>query len=215
VTYTAKDLTFNEEQHLYTLPDGTIPPSVTEILSATGVSTDFNRLSDVNPRLAGQIEARRALGTAVHKDAHALDDDDLVWDRTNNKVKPYLLAWMTCKENLGLTPVARERVLYHPTLRYAGTMDGVFSVRDECLVLVDLKIGSAEDAAAHLQTALYWLAYEQDRPAQMPTRRWAIELDPGRRVPYKLVRYENYDDFNKARAVVTTYYEQPARRFRR
>lgn len=205
-------LTFDYASHTYRTPEGVVVPSVTQILKATGMSTDFETLTGMSARLAAQINYRRDLGTAVHADAHAYDDNDLDLDAVSPVVRPYLDAWATCRANLGLTPLVRERIVYHPTAGYCGMLDGIFRRDEKCQkILLDLKIGDPEDAAADLQTAAYEGAYRLDGEHQIDER-WSVQLLPGRRVPYKVTVYDDWQDFETFKACVTVYKQLVARK---
>ncbi len=210
--FTGADLVFTETTHEYRLPDGRVVPNVTTILKETGVATNFEEISSRSSKLAQAIEYRRALGTAVHADCHAFDDDDLDWQAMHDDVRPYVDAWSVFRDNTRLRPLARERRVFHPQDFYCGTLDGVFARPDETAVLVDIKIGDPFDAAAHLQTAAYQAAYHVDRPDVPILERWAVRLIPDRRIPYDITRYTDWQDINRFRAVLTTFAEQPVRR---
>lgn len=174
-------LTFDEASHTYRAPDGSVVPSVTGILRATGVSADFEDLAGMSTKIGAAIELKRELGTALHADAHAYDDDDLDWSTVNEQVKPYLEAWATFRENFKhLRPATRERRVYHPTLRYAGTLDGIFLTGDEVEPTI--------------------------------TERWSVQLTPGKKVPYRITEYTDWNDGQVWSAIVATYYAQRARR---
>jgi hypothetical protein len=211
---TGSDLRFDAERHEYRLPDDRVVPNVTSILRATGVSVDFEEISTLSSKLRDAIDYRRALGTAVHADCHAFDDNDLDWSAVHDAVKPYVEAWTVFREQKNLQPRARERRVFHPGDFYCGTLDGLFEQPNGRLVLVDIKIGDPHDAAAHLQTAAYLAAYEHEAALVTNAERWAVRLIPERRIPYDIVQYSNWQDINKFRAVLTTFYEQPARRAR-
>jgi hypothetical protein len=209
------DLAFDAARHEYRLPSGVLVPSVTQILKAVGVATDFDEIAGRSQKLADAIDYKRALGTAAHADCHAYDDQDLEWSQVHPDVHPFVRAWETFRQNTGLTPMARERRVYHPGLGYCGTLDGVFLTKADRKVLVDIKLGDPFHAAAHLQTAAYLEAWNQERPfADDVVERWAVRLIPDRRVPYDITRYDDWRDTQKFRAVLTAYYEQPERRRR-
>lgn len=211
---TSRDITFRPDAHLYLEPDGTIVPSVTGILSAVGVSVDFNALAQTSARLGDAIQLKRDIGSALHADAHAYDDHDLEWSTVDPRVRPYLDAWVVFRENSGLRPVARERLVYHPVYRYAGTLDGIFETGAGRLVLPDLKTGDPDDAGCQFQTAAYLEAWRADHPerAGEPVERWGVQLVPGQRVPYRVHKYDAWDDFQKFLAFLTTYRHQSTRR---
>lgn len=208
-------LTFDATAHEYRTADGRVVPSVTQVLHAVGIATDFEAIAARSSRLAEAIEFRRALGTAAHADCHAFDDDDLDWAAVDERVAPYVGAWVTFRQNSGLMPVARERRVFHPTLFYAGTLDGVFLRPNGARVLVDIKLGDPKDAGAAYQTAAYEAAYLLEHPEQPIAERWAVQLIPGRTIPYAITnysaRYDAWRDFQVFQAAVTVYAAQAAR----
>lgn len=200
-------LAFDAAEHVYTVAGNRIP-SVTEILKWTRVSTDFDALPNREA-----IERARDRGTALHADAHALDDGDLDWSTVHDEVKPFLKAWEQFKTDKNATPISRERRVYDRALNVAGTLDGIFTVYlSPVPVLIDIKTGDAESAAARYQTAAYLLAYASECPDALMYRRWSVELTPERRVPYRVTEYTDFRDFDVWRAIVATYYASSARR---
>jgi len=216
-TFGGADLIFNDALHEYRLPlDGRIVPSVTTILRVTGMSIDFEELKSRSLTLAGKIDYKRALGTAAHADCHAFDDGDLDWSTVHADVAPYIEAWATMRENLGLTPTARERRVFHPTLFYCGTLDGIFRREaDGRRILIDMKLGDPADAAADLQTAAYEEAYRIDHPDELVDERWSVHLVPECKIPYRTTNYsaqaDCWEHFPKFQACVCVYHERMAR----
>lgn len=208
----AADLLFEESVHIYRLKDGRVVPSVTQILGAVGVAADFEAIGAMRSGLADQIEERRNLGAAVHQDAHAYDDDDLDRHTVDARVEPYLQAWITFRANHGVRPLARERVVFDPVHFYCGTLDGVFLTPEGRTVLIDIKIGDPKDAAADLQTSAYEAAWRLEHHDEPIHERWAVQLLPGRSVPYNITPYTDWRDFAKFKACVTVFHEQAARR---
>lgn len=211
---TGVDLLFYPETHEYFTPPGRdgglAVPNVTTILSAVRASVDFDALERVRP---GVVEFRRQLGTAVHHDCHAYDDEDLDVATVDARVRPYLDVWGLVRMNKRLRPVTRERRVYHDKLGFCGTLDGIFEIVDTGQrILADLKIGDPEDAAAHLQTAGYEAAYRHEFPDERIDERWSIQLCPGLATPYRIQRYRDFRDFGKFQACLTVFHEQPARR---
>lgn len=218
MTYTIDDLTFDPVAHRSTLPDGSEVPHVTGIIRAVGVSQDFAALATISDNLESAIELATYRGTAVHADCHAYDDGDLDWSTVDPRVMPYVDAWATCRQNMGFVPLTRERRVFHPLYFYTGILDGVMRYGDK-VVLPDIKTGDPESAAGHLQTAAYEAAHRAQHPdAPLIDERWAIWLQPGARVPYKIVNYsarpDAYLDFQIFLACLTTYHAQPGRRKR-
>lgn len=209
---TAAAITFDAATHEYRLPDGRIVPSVTQILKATGVAVDFEALADRSERMGDAIDLKRDLGTAVHADLHAMDDDDLDLATVDARVRPYLQCWEAFCGNTRLLPLTRERLVFHPTLFYCGTLDGVFLAPDGRHILVDVKTGDPESAGARFQLAGYQLAYQLDHKDPI-SERWSVQLVPGRAVPYRITPHDDWRDIEVWRAIVTTYWnQQPQRR---
>ncbi len=211
-TLSAANLVFEPVQHEYRLPDGRRVPSVTEILGDTGISVNFRTLGAMGSRLEEQIEARRQLGSAVHADCHALDDEDLDWATVDPRVEPYIRAWATFLENKRLVPLHRERRVFHPTAFYCGTLDGIFSAPSARRVLVDIKIGDPEDAGCRFQTAGYEAAYRCEHPDEPSLERWGVQLVPDAVVPYRIFPYLDWRDGQTFQAFVTTFHHQANRR---
>jgi hypothetical protein len=183
----ASDLiTFDPVLHEYRMKDTQVQvPSVTQILKDTGVSVDFDELSSFGSRMRRFIDIKRDIGTALHADAHAYDDNDLDWSTVDPQVEPYLKAWVAFRENHPhLTPTARERRVYHPSFGYAGTLDGLF---------VDSRKHKWQETVI--------------------TDRWSVQLMPGKRVPYRVNAYTDTDeDARTWQAIVTTYWAGYKRR---
>ena len=212
--YTATDLTFDPVAHEYRLPDGRPVPSVTQILSAVGVSLDFEALAQMSARTAAAVDLKRDLGHALHADAHAFDDDDLEWATVDERVRPYLEAWVAFRANTQITPTARERRVFHPVFRYAGTLDGIFLTPNGRRVLVDIKTGDPDDSGCRWQTAAYQYAFAIEHPREHIDERWGVRLMPGRSVPYDIAIYRDWRDWLAFQAFVTTFHYQAARRGR-
>lgn len=207
-------LVFNAIAHTYTTASGVRLPSVTEILRETRISADFEAIAQSSPEMARTIELKRHIGSSLHADAHAFDDDDLDWATVDPRVAPYLEAWARYREDSGLVPLTRERIVHHPSLHYAGTLDGIFRTPAGREVLVDIKTGDPDDAGCRYQTAGYQLAYAIDHPKQAIAERWAVQLIPDRTIPYLVTPYGDWLDLQQWQAIVTTYYAQHARRRR-
>lgn len=212
MTFTAADVRLEPVAHEYRRSDGRRVPGVTEILSAVGVSTDFEELGGRSPATRDAIERKRALGHALHADAHAYDDDDLDLDTVDPTVRPYLDAWIEFRANTGIRPLVRERLVYHPSWLYAGTLDGLFVTPLDRIVLVDIKTGNPTDSGCQWQTAAYAEAFRTGSDAIRIDERWGVQLMPGKSIPYAVHPYESWRDALEFRAFLTTYYRQAKRR---
>jgi hypothetical protein len=212
---TVNDLVYDPDRHATTTRDGRDVPHVTHVLGAVGVSTNFEQLAAL---AFVDIELARLRGSAVHADCHAYDDNDLALSDCDPRVRPYVQAWATFRENKGLTPLSRERRIFEPIYWYTGFLDGVFLNHLHKRILIDIKTGDPFDAAAHLQTSAYERAWNRDNPEQTIDERWAVWLIPERKIPYRVFNYTAAPDadlhFGKFAACLTTYNEQPERRGR-
>lgn len=212
-------LRFDAPTHTYHV--GTTPlPSVTQILKACGISRDW---SDVP---ADILEQKRAIGQAAHIAAHYYDEGTLVAGTVDDRVTPYLQAWIDFCAFTGFRPSLLETPLHHPGLLIAGTLDraGCFEKFEGCdprdLYIVDIKTGEPDDAGAEWQTAAYSemlavnLAKHSPFYASVDFRlrqRYSVRLcDDGR---YKLRTYpdtlRNWTEFTQ---FVTTFRRQHAQR---
>jgi hypothetical protein len=213
---TAAALTFDAERHEYRLPDARLVPSVTQILHAVGVATDFDAIAARAPKMAEAIEFRRALGTAAHADCHAFDDCDLDWTTVDERVRPYVEAWASSAR----TPAdadARERRVFHPVAFYCGTLDGIFVKPNgaaRCWSTSSSAIRKTPARSTRPPPTRPRILV--DHPGQLVSERWAVQLLPERRIPYDITNYsaraDAWRDFQKFQAFVTTFHEQAIRR---
>lgn len=216
---TSADLIYDEASHTTATPDGRDVPHVTAVLKATGLAEDLDRPMPRRARAA--IDFGRDRGTAAHADCHAYDDGDLLWETVDPAVLPYVEAWMAFRTEFVLVPAARgrERRFFHDTLFYTGIIDGVFILPSGRRVLIDMKTGAP--GAARYQTAAYALGWDRENPELPIHERWAVQLCPSlgyapgwRGVPYRVIPYEDPEDFDVWRAALCVYNHQPARRDR-
>jgi hypothetical protein len=208
---TADMITFDPIAHRYTLPDGREVPSVTTILSAVGVSVDFEAVGARSTDAREEIEYRRRLGTAVHADCHSWDDGEINLFEVHPDCLPYVEAWIAFRTNTGFTPERRERLVYHAGLGYAGTLDAVGLIPNGRRILVDIATGDPKHSAKQFQTAAYAAAYTENPIDE----RWAVQLTPDNGVPYRIHVYSDWSDFSKFSAFCTTFHAQACRRIDR
>lgn len=101
-------------------------------------------------------EQARDLGTAIHAATEAWDRDaELPADDT---LRPYVDAYRTWRAQHVADVVSIERVVWSPTLRYAGTLDRVYRMRDNRLLLGDIKSSKTVDGLYRAQLSAYSLA---------------------------------------------------------
>lgn len=206
MTLSTPDLSiqFDEPSHTY-LVNGEVFPSVTHILRAVGLSTDWTRLP---PLVRAAAELKRDLGVRVHEACRLHDRGELSWGTLADDLFPYVEAWERyCKARGILDFDAIEQIVAHPTLRYAGTLDRIATLAtNEPPLLVDLKCGDPDDAAGQFQTAGYAgtfldRSFVRECVRLFPTGKFSV-------FPYPHHR----DDWKVFQAALTVYRAQPSRR---
>lgn len=182
---------FDASGHVYLL-DGVRLPSVTQLLAP--IKPDFSMVPhDV-------LEAKRALGVAVHLACELDDLGELDDDGTDPVVMPYVGAWRRFRVETAAVILANERRLYHPTLRFAGTVDRVADIstgpgaaRD--LWTIDLKTGDEAYPSFGVQLAGYEVllrANDERISPDLRMRRGTVHLrDDG---TYRLHEFKNPND---------------------
>ena len=185
--------TFDESSHTYAI-DGVRLPSVTQLLKGAGIGPDF---SAVPPQL---LEAARAFGVAVHSACELDDLGELDDDGTDARVMACVHAWRRFKVENDVEVLATEQRLYHPTLRYAGTLDGLVRMRawrghGTDIVLVDRKTGLQPHPSFGVQLAAYeelLRVNDADLGPGSLIRRASVHLFDD--CTYRLHRFTNHND---------------------
>ncbi len=188
------DLHFDPDAHVYRI-DGNVVPSVTQLLKPIG--PDF---SMVPPDV---LEAKRALGTAVHLACEVDDEGDLDDDDLDPVLMPYVSAWRKFKADTGSVVLINEQKLGHRTLGYAGTLDRVVRVRNGDCYLVDLKTSVSMSASYGVQLAGYQLLLD-DSDFNTSLARKGLQLKNDG--TYKLVPFNNPNDAACFRALLSIYH---------
>lgn len=175
------DFTFDAETHTYRL-DGLRLPSVTEIIKP--LSPDFSRIP------ADVLEAKRALGVAVHAACEFDDRDELDDSNTDQQVMGYVAAWRRFKSETRCSVLMNEQALYHASFRFAGTVDRVVEIVGVGKMLIDLKTAALMDDVFGVQLAGYQIllaAHIND-----PITRQGLRLKPDG--TYQLIKYDDQND---------------------
>lgn len=200
---------FDSFAHTYRL-NGDPVPSVTQVLGAVGLSTDWDRMP---PAVRAAAEAKRGVGQAVHEACALLDAGSLSWGTLDDAVFGYVEAWERYVRERGIIEwLLIEKPLAHDALRFAGTPDRIGRTLSGQVVQPDLKCGDPEDAAGQFQTAGYGLLVEHAGIAPLrhmerecvqllPTGRYALD-------PYR----DNRNDAAVFRAAVTVFHARPRRK---
>ncbi len=196
MTLDAKTLEFEPESHTYTL-DGTVVPSVSQIIQAAGYWGDT---SFFKPGAAEK-------GTRIHKAIELLNLDQL--DRSQIEgtgYVPYVDAYELWRKEFQpeILDVEVRLVGECEGVVYAGTVDLIATVKDD-LCVIDLKTGRQHPKPYRAQLGAYALAYE------IATDRSAGQLiglhinDKGR---YQLKKYKKDEAFDSFAQACRRYKEE-------
>lgn len=189
------ELRFDAGTHAYTL-DGQCLPSVTQVLAPL---YDFSRVRD------DVLEAKRALGQAVHLACQLDDEGDLDESSLDDAVRPYLGGYRLFKSQKLTRVVAAEYRVHHAVLRYAGTLDLLADI-DGDRSLIDFKTPLVINPAVGLQTEAYRHALPpsllHDAP-ERPVRRFALQLKADGK--YRLHEFSDPNDWPTFAAALTLF----------
>ncbi len=187
-------LQFDAAQHAYTL-DGVRVPSVTQVLKD---------LYDFNGIPLSVLNAKAALGTAIHRACELLDNDDLDEDSEAGRaaltpLAGYLDGYKRFKAEKRPVILANEQRLHHPMHRYAGTIDRSYAFGGHVWD-VDLKSTVSMSPIVGLQTAAYTEMFKAGGRTQA-ARRGALQLFPDGK--YKLHEFSDPSDFSVFLSLLT------------
>jgi hypothetical protein len=190
--------TFDEALHEYRL-DGRRLPSVTQIIAP---------LKDFAGVPADVLERKRALGVAVHKACELDDLGELDDETTAPLVLGHVRGWRRFKVEHRVAVLLNERQLYHPTLRFAGTLDRVCGLASDTTAsvwLLDLKTSADALPSYGVQLAGYQLLLPTlgDDCPPVPNRGALLLRDDG---TYKLQQYRNPNDEACFRALLSVHH---------
>jgi len=183
------NIEFIEEGHIYKV-DGVVVPSVTQVLDG---------LYDLSKFSPDTLETARQKGIAVHKMVELdclkkLDEQALPeW------MLPVFIQWRKFVAESGFKFMESECVVYHPTYRYAGTLDLYGSVKGR-LAIIDIKRSFAAGPTIGLQMAAYAAAKYND--TKLPDLdRYALKLNENG--PYRLEPFTDKSDFTTFLSLLT------------
>lgn len=187
-------LQFDPAAHAYTF-GGVRVPSVTQVLRP---------LYSFDGIPLGVLNAKAALGTAVHRACELFDNDDLDEEseagaRALIPIAGYLDGYKRFKADKRLSIVANEQRLFHPVHRYAGTIDRRYAMEGH-IWDVDLKSTVSMSPIVGIQTAAYTEMFRANGFTQ-PARRGALQLFPDGN--YKLWEFTDPSDFSVFLSLLT------------
>ncbi len=166
-------------------------PNVTSIIG------DLTDLSMVPPDV---LEVARQKGNAAHKLVELDAKGDLDEAGLPEWMNPILAQWRAFVSQFGFKVIDSEKRVYHPTYRYAGTMD-LYGESNIGPVYIDVKRSFMGGRAIGLQIAAYQaadIAGHKDDPHEEKLRRqalrFALRLKEGE--PYRMQQYKDPNDFN-------------------
>lgn len=185
-------LTFDPAKHEYRF-HGVVVPSVTQVLRP------MMDLDHVEPDL---LRRASAFGTAVHAACELDDNKQLDESALDAVLMPYLHGWRKFSREHGCAWDAIESRVFHPTMRYAGTLDR-FGFCDGFRSIVDIKSGTALYPSVGIQLSAYAHAHAQGigQPSMAGVyRRYAVRLFPD---GYELKQYTDPTDWSVFASLIT------------
>lgn len=159
-------LTFDAAKHEYRFA-GVVVPSVTQILRP---------MMDLDHVDADLLRRASDFGTAVHRACELHDLGQLDEDALDPELMPYLAGWKKFMSDCSCDWEWVERRMFHPTMRFAGTVDRIGKVNRDRAIL-DIKTGSSLMPSVGPQTAAYAFACEPVIGSSL--KRYALRLYPG------------------------------------
>lgn len=190
----SKNFVFRSEDHSYHV-DGHRLPSVSEIIKP------LSNFDGIDPVV---LERKRELGTQVHFATSLDDEGELDDDDTDDVVLGYVRGWRAFKRDTGFTILMNEQKLYHPTLRYAGTLDRLGDTRGGERLVIDLKTSVCMTSSFGVQLAGYRLLIEANNPLLLRRiKRKGLQLRPDG--TYRLIPYDNPSDVPCFRALLSVW----------
>lgn len=178
-------LTFNAERHEYHW-NGVRVPNVTSILA------DLTDLSMIPP---AALETARQKGVACHRMVELDAKGDLDEATLPEWMAPVLIEWRKFVAQSGFRVIDSEKKVYHPTYRYAGTLD-LFGELTHAgrFAYIDVKRSFLAGNVSGLQLAGYRAADAAEHKERRDAGRYALRLKEGE--PYRMQEFSDQHDFN-------------------
>lgn len=153
------EIHFDEARHEYRI-GGRLVPSVTQVLSI---------LQDLGGVPAEVLERAAEFGTHVHQAVDLWNKGSLDEDALDPALAPYLADWQKFVADTGAEILGSEIRVYHPGLKYAGTLDTLARIRGK-VALIDIKSGVVPRTVGP-QLAAYETAYSSSEDNEHAIRR--------------------------------------------
>ena len=178
-------LTFDPVAHHY-FWQGVRVPNVTSVLA------DLVDLSVVPP---AALEIARQKGIAVHRMVELDAKGDLDEASLPDWMAPVMVQWRNFVAESGFRVIDSEKKLYHPSYRYAGTMDLYGElVHAAHFAYIDVKRSFMGGNVVGLQIAAYQAADVTEHKDRRTAKRYGLRLKEGE--PYRMQEYTDANDFN-------------------
>lgn len=175
------EFSFDPATHIYKL-NGLVIPGVNEIIREAGLSfIDYVR--------SNVLEAARQFGTAVHKACELDDKNDLAEDILSKPLLPYLNGWRNFRKQFQLEIWEIEKSIYSKKWQFAGTPDriGVYRSKDyKAPAVVEIKTDREYTPATTLQTAAYFLMWNERHPDRKLHDVITVILNPKKKIGYEI-----------------------------
>lgn len=119
------------------------------------------------------------IGSRAHELTELYDlgrEEEFDIEQERKEVRNCFNAYLDFLDEMKWTPRHVELTVYHDRLRYAGTLDRVYSTPDGKRVLLDIKTSKALYPEVDLQLAAYVIAFEHQYNENIDEA-WALRLD--------------------------------------
>lgn len=197
----ARELVFDPIAHRYSVR-GEQLPSVTRVLKL------LSSYSDAIP--AAVLANKSAIGQAAHKCVELLNERRLNPATVHPVVSGYLDGYKRFRDERGFEPVLNETRVWHPLMRFAGTLDLLGTISGDP-ALVDLKCTLELMPTVGPQTAAYQQAAtetpdldDEIRELARVARRYCLQLrEDG---TYALTPCDDPNDWRVFLAALNLYY---------
>lgn len=180
-----------DENHIYRW-NKIIVPGANEILKASGI-VSFDHIP-ADKREIGMHNGRVVHATTSLWDAEKLDYDFVVANDKDAefKVIPYLNGWRKFRKDYNITKskiISNEKMLYSKERIFAGQHDRVIRIND--FTMLDIKMYIDAKMGGDLQTAGYWILWDENYPKRKIRNRIVVRLIPN---DYGITVYKNNSD---------------------
>lgn len=178
-------LTFDEAAHQYYWQGK-------PVVNVTRVLNDLTDYSMVPPAaLALAIEKGKAVHKLVELDAKGDLDEATLPDW----MAPVLVEWRKFVAQSGFRVIDSEKKVYHPSYRYAGTLDLFGELQHvPAFAYIDVKRSFLAGKVTGLQLSAYQAADVAEHKDRRGALRFALRLKEGE--PYRMQQFSDANDFN-------------------